>query len=921
MKKFIFLALLLVSSYGNGQFKINGTVTGNTDDLIEPVAFANILIKGTSIGASTDFDGKFTLNIDKGTYVLVISSIGLDKQEITVQIVDSNVTVAVELTSSSTYIGVVNIVGREVGGTKTMDISEVKNSDGVDAVIGEEKMKETGVSDAGGAAKKVVGLSVVGSGNVYVRGLGDRYNSAYLNGLPIASPDPDKKVIPLDLFPTNVIKSMTVKKAYMPNLEGDFSGGAMDISTKVYPDEKVLKISLGTGLNSQSIGRQRMTYEGGGLDYLGFDDGIRAIPDAITNEDAYRSTEGSKSLFANNLNPVHKSTLPNTSFGLFAGNVFELDNDKNSKVGFLVSLNHSNSNEYAFGKYRVINTQEDIQIDYDFEDYTTSTSTSALANIGFDIDENNLISYNFLNVNTSSDQVKEVYGSHWDYARNVYARRFTFKQNNLMNNQITGSHFLMDKNKLRINWSAALNNANSTEPDRRQLVYFFDDKEDTENYTINATDRIENHRFFSFLSERQFTAKAEATYVFKYNTDNGEDGAKLAFTTGGMIKRKTRDFDFTQYVYDMNLSDNSLDFLNPDSYINPTTHEAGEFSIQEALNPASAYLATQSINSIYGMLDYNITPKIEMIAGARVEMSDQKITYLDQTQPDFKRINRIVSTDILPSLILKYQPNDTNIVRFSASKTITRPGFKEVAPFQYTEVFAGATTVGNPELINGENYNFDVRYERYPRFGEFMAVGVFYKKLVNPIEKTMEVATNQLQSFRNAGNATVAGIEFEYTSSLSFLTKSDSSFLRFVSLGVNGTYLYSKVTFDPEANLAQTNSERALQGASPYLINLDLAYSRTLKENLKVNFSISYNVFGRRIYNVGIYGLGDVYELPVNSLNLVAGVELEHFNFGFRVNNLLNQDIRFEQETPNEPIIINSARRGVFTSLSVGYKF
>ena len=222
----------------------------------------------------------------------------------------------------------------------------------------------------------------------------------------------------------------------------------------------------------------------------------------------------------------------------------------------------------------------------------------------------------------------------------------------------------------------------------------------------------------------------------------------------------------------MNLSDNSLDFLNPDSYINPTTHEAGEFSIQEALNPASAYLATQSINSVYGMLDYNITPKIEMIAGARVEMSDQKITYLDQTQPDFKRINRIVSTDILPSLILKYQPNDTNIVRFSASKTITRPGFKEVAPFQYTEVFAGATTVGNPELINGENYNFDVRYERYPRFGEFMAVGVFYKKLVNPIEKTMEVATNQLQSFRNAGNAIVAGIEFEYTRSLSFLTKS-----------------------------------------------------------------------------------------------------------------------------------------------------
>lgn len=920
MKKVLFITFLVFASVSYSQFSIDGVVTGKTDDLLEPVPFANVLIKGTSKGASTDFDGKFSLSVSKGTYTLVVSSVGLDNKEVVVTVTDQNVPVAIELSSSSTTIKTFTVVDRAVGGSMAMDINETKGAAGVESVIGSEKMEKTGASSADDAAKKVVGLSVVGSGNVYVRGMGDRYNSAYLNGLPIASPDPDKKVIPLDLFPTSVIKSMSIKKAFMPNLEGDFAGGAMDISTKDYPSEKVFKISLGTGFNSQSIGRERMTYNGGGLDYFGFDDGTRSIPVAIANQEAYRSTEGDAQLFANNLNPIFKTTLPNSSFGLFAGNQYELKNKK-SKLGFLVTLNHSNDNRYSFGKYRVINTQEDIQIDYDFEDYTTSTSSSAMASVGFDINENHLISYNFLYVNTSEDQTKEVYGSHWDYARNVYARRFTFKQNNLMNNQLSGSHFLMKDNKLRVNWSAALNTANSTEPDRRQLVYFYDDKENTDDYTINATDRIENHRFFSYLNERQLSAKLETKYIFKYNTKNVEDGAKLAVTAGGMIKRKNRDFDFTQYVYDLNLTTNSLDVFNPDGYINPTAHEAGEFSIQEALNPASAYLATQNINAVYGFVDYNITPKFELIAGARLELSDQKISYLDQTQPDFKRINRIVSADVLPSLILKYQPNDTNIVRFSASKTISRPGFKEVAPFQYTELFAGATTVGNPELVNGENYNFDLRYERYPRLGEFMAVGVFYKQLINPIEKTMEVATNQLQSFRNAGSATVAGLEFEYTKSLSFLAKSDSSFLKFISLGVNATYLYSKVTFDPEANLAQTNSERALQGASPYLINVDLAYSKTIKKDLKVNVSLSYNVFGRRIYNVGIYGLGDVYELPVNSLNLVAGVDLKHFSFGVKVKNLLNQDIRFEQETPNDPILINSTRRGVFTSLSVGYKF
>ena len=398
--------------------------------LNKAIPFANILIKGTDKGASTDFDGKFTLQLKKGTYVLIVSSVGLDTKEVTVEIVDKDLSLPIELSSSSTTIKTFTVIDRAVGGSKTMDIAEVKNADGVDVVIGEQKMKEAGVSDASGAAKKVVGLSVVGSGNVYVRGMGDRYNSAYLNGLPIASPDPDRKVIPLDLFPTNVIKSMTVKKAFMPNMEGDFSGGAMDISTKDYPSEKVFKISLGTGFNSQSIGRERITYEGGGLDYLGFDDGTRAIPENIANEEAYRSTEGSQSLFAPNLNPVIKNTLPNSSFVLFSGNLFELNNDKKSKIGFLVSLNHSHDNQYSFGKYRVINKQEDVQIDYNFEDYTTNTSTSALANIGYDIDKNNIISYNFLYVNTSSDQVKEVYGSHWDYARNIYARRFTFKQNN-----------------------------------------------------------------------------------------------------------------------------------------------------------------------------------------------------------------------------------------------------------------------------------------------------------------------------------------------------------------------------------------------------------------------------------------------------------------------------------------------------------
>mgnify|MGYP000200447395 CR=1 FL=1 len=920
MKRILFFTLLLISSVSYSQFKVSGIITQISGELTETVPFANIMVKGTSIGAASDFDGAYQLSLKKGKYTLVISNIGLKTQELTIEIIDKDIMLNVALETNESTIGTFVYVEKSSGESKAADIEAVKKSNGLESVIGAQKLKEKGISDVAEGATKVVGLSVVGSGNVYVRGMGDRYNSAYLNGLPIASPDPDKKVIPLDIFSASVIKNLAVKKAFLPNFEGDFSGGVMDINTKDYPSEKIFKVSLGTGFNSQTIGRQRMTYQGGRFDYFGFDDGTRAIPTEIANQEAYKSTEGDQKIFGTNLNPIYKSVLPNSSFGLLTGNLFDLKNNK-SKIGYLISLNHSNSTKYEFGKYKVINTQEDVQIDYDFDEYTTKTSTSLLSNLAYEINDNNIITYNFLYVNLSEDETKEIYGSHWDYARNVYSRRYTFQQNSLMNNQLSGSHFLLKDNKLRLRWSTAINTAKSTEPDRRQLVYFYDDKDNTENYTFNATDRIENHRFFSFLNENQFVAKAETEYIFKYNTENVENGSKISATLGGQIKRKKRDFDYKQYVYDLNINQSSVDVLSPDSYINKNSHDRGLFTIQEALNPASAYLAEQNINAAYGFFDINISKSIEIIGGARLELSDQKITYQDQTQPDFKRINRIVSTDILPSLILKYQPNDTNIVRMSASKTISRPGFKEVAPFQYTEVFAGATTVGNPELINGENYNFDLRYERYPKRGQFMAVGVFYKHLVNPIEKTMEVATNQLQSFRNAEKATVAGIEFEFNKSLDFLGKTDSSFWSHVSLGLNGTYLYSKVNFEEGANVAQTNSERALQGASPYLINIDLAYSKYLTETTKANFSLSYNVFGRRIYNVGIYGLGDVYELPVNSLNLVAGLEFEHFSYGLRVKNLLNQDVRFEQETSNSPVLINSTRRGVFTSLSIGYKF
>lgn len=921
MKKIVFVLFLLVSTVYS-QTKVKGLITEKVDGVSQPIPFVNILVKELKTGASTDFDGNYTLDIKPGNYTFEVSFVGYKTKVIEVTVLANKTNqVDIELATDTELIEEFVVVGKADRESKSMDILTTKQATGLESNLGAQKIDEVGASNASDATKKIVGLSVVGSGYVFVRGMGDRYNSAYLNGLPIASPDPDKKVIPLNIFPASVIQSLSVKKSFTTDLEGDFSGGAIDIKTKDYPTEPVLKVSLGTGGNSQTTFKDVLTYKGGKTDYFGFDDGTRTIPEAIKNKQSYLSTEGDKQLFASNLNPVRKTALPNSSFSLYTGNLFKLKNE--AKIGYLVSVNHSNSDSYEYGKYKLINKQIETKIDYDIEKYTVSTNSSVLTNIGYEINNNHKIVYNFLYVNLSSDETRETFGFHFDYGSNVYSRRYTYRQNSLMVNQLSGTNNVLN-NKLKLSWASSYNNAASKEPDRRQMVYLYNDKENTTSYVINARDRIDNHRFFSELNETQFNAKVEAKYVFKYSNENAEDSEKLSATFGSFMKRKSRGFDYQQYVYDLGTintnNPNGVDVYNPDFYINQSTHETGDYVISEALNPASAYSAEQNVTAYYTSVNYLITPKIGIIGGVRFEDGLQTILYRDQTQPDFTRKNIVSSYDFLPSLIAKYTLNDKNILRGSFSKTIARPGFKEVAPFEYIELFAGAKTIGNPALINGENYNYDLRYEFYPKYGEFFAIGAYYKNLINPIEKTMEVtASGQLQSFQNADEATLSGIEVEMTKSLDFFTK-DTSIFTNLFLGVNAAYLNSQVKFK-SANLAQTNSQRALQGASPYIVNVDLTYAKRVNEKIKTTYTLSYNVFGKRIFNVGTFGLGDIYEMPVNTLNFIANVELGKFDLGVKFKNILNPLISYEQLTDGAPVVVNSTKVGRFVSISVGYTF
>lgn len=926
---------------------VSGTVYDTSVDPKEPMAFANIEVldqnKAFVTGATTGFEGEFSFDLNPGTYYLKATFIGYADLIQEVKVETTPISINLEMKSSTTVLTEAVFEVRNDKVTNEDILIETKDADGVSTTVSVDVITESGANDAGSGAKKMVGLSAVGS-NVFVRGMGDRYNIAYVNGLPIASIDPDKKVIPLDLFGTAVIKSLNVNKTYDAANYGDYAGGAIDIRTKDYPGKFIMNLSLGTSMNTNSFGKDFISYEGSSLDFFGFGGKDRALPAVVDNADSYQSNDqdGNTIPFTQNFNPTSSSTPLNSNLTFQVGNFKELNKEKHSSFGYLVTASYRNGYDYANGLFRIINKQNDVKLDYAFDRYEFSTRSSVLGNVFYKITDDQEIMYNTMFLNTSSDQSRDTYGFNFDYQKQIFSRRQTYTQNSLWVNQLRGHHKLSKLRNFHFNWAASYNMGTSVEPDRKQLVYLYDEGMPTTNYIFNAVDRIDNHRFFSELEENELASSAEISYSNYSEHTEHLPGFPYELKVGFNQKIKSRVFDFRQFVYDLNGISNShpngLDISNPDAVLNDEGLANDDFYILEVSNPSSLNNISQTISAAYGKMDMKISSKIDVLVGARYEMGYQDIVYKDQQQANVINKNIVSSADLLPHVNLKLTlKEDIQYLKIAGSRTISRPGFKEVAPFEYTEIFAGTITRGNPELINGYNNNLDIRYEYYTKSSGLIAFAAFGKQLINPIERTMlATASGQLQSFQNSNEAQVAGVEAEWNQGLTLNKKNENSKWNNFNIVMNAAYMYSKVSLKDDANSSSsvnTNLERPLQGASPYLFNFDLGYTLE-KENKetqlvtrKTKFTLAYNVFGRRVYASGIQGLGDQYELPVQGLNLSIRNKFfnkegfESFNVNLSAKNLLNPMVKIIQETDLGDETINEFKTGRSFGLTVSYNF
>ncbi len=942
---------------------VKGTLTAMDGTQQVEVPFVTVWAIEAGVGGKTDFSGQFNLELPAGKHKIAITpSSFYEKDTVTVN-VESGKESVLNVELMTPQLGVITVRAKQ----KTAEASEgsmqmeTKNDNKVVINESSKAMKEKGASNIGDGAKKMTGMSTVGD-VLYVRGLGDRYNVAYLNGLPIPSPNPDFRVVSLGIFPTDIVRSVSVSKVMSSELYGDFAGGAFNMITKSYLEKPTLSVSFGTGGNSQTTFQDFKSYSGGKTDYFGLDDGTRAIPDFVvqnSNQSAYsainsiypnsfyNSVEGRSTGFNDNFGTKISKALPNSSFSLMGGNFFEFPKSESnsSGIGFLALASHGHSYRSSVGSIKLINAQSEERLNYDILKYNKTTSTTGLLSLYIRVNPDHNITFNSLVVNTSDDETRDTWGEHFDYARSIYSNRITYRQNYISTNQVLGSHKFLKPKKdenfspLIVDWRGSYSLTGSQEPDRRQIVMFYDDKEETEHYAFNYIDKNENHRFFSQLRESEVAGKVNAKYVAKYETEQESNAPRveelITINAGVDYKSKTRDFDYKQYNYILNTLastvGNNVNINSMNSYLNSTQHDDGQFYIQEVANFGSSYRAMLSVVGAYADAKFKLGD-LEVIPGVRYEISNQSVVNRNQQTPSIIERTALDNAILLPSFIAKYSASKKDIFRLVASKTVTRPKFNELAPFQYTLFFAGMKAEGNPELQNGSNYNIDFRYERYPRFGDMITIGTFYKYLDTPIEQTMKAtASGQLMSFSNALSAHVGGVEFEYVRNLSFLVKDedkrDTTFLRNFGVGFNTTYMFTTVNIDTnDLSSINTNSVRPLEGASPFLLNANLKYEKRFNDDKdKLLLSLSYNVFGRRLVTVGSNGIGDSYARSVNSLNFVSKYDFENsLSVGFKVKNILNPAIDIVQEdkmNEGEFINVSSIKQGIDFSLSVGYTF
>jgi len=926
-KFILFITFSLLSSL---IFAQRGELTGTLIDteFNDVLPFANVVVKNTNFGTTTDFEGNYSLKLDEGTYTIVFSFIGYQTKEITdVYIKTSDVTeVNINLNPLTSQLEEVVVKAQTAQNTEASILSVQKKSINLLDGISAQSFKKIGASNLASAIKSVPGVSVVGGKYVYVRGLGDRYTKSTLNGIDLPGLDPDRNTIQMDIFPTNILDNIQVIKSSTANLPADFTGGVVNVVTKDFPTKAEYSISLGVGYNpNMHFNSNFLSYEGSKTDFLGFDNGDRDLP---INRAQYipRPSDNNSLLttITQQFNPEMKAkkemSFMDNNFGFTAGNQFEVGND--NKLGYLASVSYRN--EYIFfedfknGNYRKSADKSVNELELakgQVGDIGKSTVLlSGLAGLAFKTPKNKY-KLTFLHIqkgeSTAGYLEQQIL---FTDAVTVFKDNIEYKQSQISNLLLTGKHSNEDASWVT-EWK--ISPTYSLIEDKDVRVTPFKYEEDTNVYSISPSSAGNPSRIWRNLEEINGVGKVDVLH--RHNLFN--NNAKLLF--GGIYTYKQRDFSIDNYRVRVHGHSGqefigNADELLADENLWTVNTKRGSY-IEGNFEPANTFDATQTIAAVYVSEEFQITKKLKSILGIRFEKFDMFYTgqnnFGDIIYDNQKVLDK---ADFFPSLNLIYGLNDEINLRLSYAKTTARPSFKEVSITQIFDPLSSTTFNGNINLQPTYIENLDFRFERFGTKAQMFAVSAFFKNFTNPIELTYFLsATDQFQP-KNLGSAIVYGAEFEFRKNFGFVSESLEDF----SININVSFIKSELEMGEEELEARRLSlrdgekledTRELQGQSPYLLNIGFNYANEKGWQT----GLFYNSQGETLQVVGTGDVPDVYTMPFHNLNFTLNKSFgkdQNSNINLSVKNILDEDRESHYQS-------FKATDQIFSKLSLGRNF
>jgi hypothetical protein len=889
-------------------------VTGVVRDEFNAITLPGVPVSvvGTETVVYTDVDGRYTVELPPGKHQLKIAMNGYQERlvDVTAEGRSTTVTVDVPLTMQklTEQVTVTAAAVDSITSTQEAQMALRRNAQVITDNVGSQEMRSNGDSDAAAALQRVTGISVVENQFIFVRGLGERYSNTTLGGAVIPTTEPDKKVVPLDLFPTALIDSVQVAKSYTPDRAAEFAGGLVEIVPLKLASRQMLDVSYGGGWYSNATGKSVPFSPIDGNDWWGFDRGSRALPAGFPSTKVVRAglftpevgfsreeiTAFGRMLDTGVWRPQVTRAAPGQNVNAAYGNRF-------GNFGVLASFTQSYRETFQEEDRRFFRIGDDDALeavtDYAFQTGTQRAQTGIVGNLAYQFNPAHRLALETFYTHSGRDEGRTFEGLNTENNFVYRNYRLQFVEESLLSTRLSGDHFFPQLADSRVDWRASYGRGLRDEPDLRETLYQqpLVNGQGTGAFVL-ADESQSGFRLFNELEDDTVDG------ALNWSSLGALKGRPAVYKVGASYVGRTRDFASRRFRY-IPTNQVALNLSQEPEVLFAPANIGPAYRFNEETRPVDAYDAEMKTLGAYGMGDWVLSSRARLVAGVRVEHFRQEVNTFDPFGLFEQREQALLeNTDVFPGVNFVYALRSNASLRLGVSQTVNRPEFRELAAFEFTDVVGNRAVRGNPGLVRTLIQNVDARVEAFTGGRGVLAASVFFKNFNDPIERVINAGAQPLQTYENASGARNLGVELE----------AGRQIIPHLFVSANYTFVDSEITLTENARRVQTSQTRPLAGQSRHLLN-------GMGEVTFGGFQgrLLYNFFGNRIADVGANQAPDIVEQGRGTVDIVLQQRLARLAFRLGVDNVTDAAYLFTQGDQDQ----RRFQLGRTFTFSLGYSF